>query len=54
MTDQPRRQGLGGAVEVQPGAAFLPSWAQVQESARIYTTVCVFWVYFHNKLHNTC
>lgn len=34
MTDPPRTASLG-AVEVQPGAAFLPRRAQVQESARI-------------------
>ena len=33
ITDPLRRQALG-AVEVQPGAAFLPRRAQVQETAR--------------------
>ena len=33
ITDPLRRQALG-AVEVQPGAAFLPRMAQVQKSAR--------------------
>ena len=34
MTDPPRRQALG-AVKVQPGAAFLPSLAQVWKIRKI-------------------
>ena len=39
MRDPPRRQALG-AVEVQPGAAFLPRGGQVQKSARI-SRMCI-------------
>ena len=62
MTDPPRSASLGGAVKVQPGAAFLPSLAQVWKirekiSAHLHAILMrvlgLMGILSINKLHNT-